>query len=103
MMKKELDGITIFWAVLGALLCASIIEAAASRLIARYEMKAMTEQIENNMKADMKAMQIEPWKLPEQGHPEVVPGKSVAECNALTGGVLNDQWKRCRSGYVEKP
>lgn len=102
-MKKEINGITIFLAVLAALLTASLIEGIVSRLIAQHEMKAIAENLENSMKADMKAsQQIEPWKLPESKM-EVVPGKSVEDCNALTGGLLNEQWKRCRSGYIEKP
>ena len=31
----------------------------------------------------------------------VVPGKTVEECKALTGGMINEQFKRCRSTHTE--
>lgn len=31
----------------------------------------------------------------------VVPAKSVEECTRLTGGQINEDFARCRSGYVE--
>ena len=34
-------------------------------------------------------------------HSVTVGAKSIEECNALTNGVLNEQWKRCRSTHQE--
>lgn len=40
-------------------------------------------------------------RLPPQRYVEsvVVPGKTIGECNQLTGGIINEQWQKCRKGY----
>jgi len=29
-----------------------------------------------------------------------VPGKTIGECNQLTRGIINEQWRKCRNGYT---
>ena len=37
----------------------------------------------------------------EQPHWEATPGKSIEECMALTSGVVNETFMRCRHGYQQ--
>ena len=31
-----------------------------------------------------------------------IPGRSVADCKVVTGGVINEAWQKCRNGYTEQ-
>lgn len=106
MSKKELDGVTVFWAVLGALLAAWLIQGIAGLILTRAALYGFTLEMDNAFKSSVrtesKGSAIAPAREFEYrpGEQEVisVPGQSVEDCNAVTSGVINEAWKKCRQG-----
>jgi len=46
-------------------------------------------------------MRPEPFRAPDDLPMVSVPPRSVEACKALTGGQINEDFARCRRGYVE--
>lgn len=113
MNKERIDGVTIYWAVLGALLSAWAIEWLVGILLAQAALHGMTLQFDQAFtKATSTRNHEPPYRAenPQDAAPAkatitgsimTVPGRSLEECNALTNGVLNEQWRRCRTTHTE--
>jgi hypothetical protein len=103
------DALTVCMVLVGSTVAATAIIWAGIELRARYEL----QQLEKAAAAAAARFEAEARKMPrppEVRRPEVrerlvtVPSKSVEECKAETGGIVNEHFARCRQGYqyVEK-
>lgn len=108
------DPLMVIAVLVGSSVAATAIIWIGVELRTRYEINRANEQIEASMREFQKAVdqsfQViqKPLTTPikNSASPKVVtvhvPGKSVDECMLETNGTLNEQFKKCRSGYFRQ-